>query len=180
MSLDKKEKLLSALEIFEGQLLYYATRITGNVEISREIVQDVFLKLWNQGSQHVYSHLPQWLFTVCRNLAIDKLRKEKHMVEFNTKTERINQQVSTSKTPSQIAEQNEDNSLLIKCIEILPEKNQELLRLKFQHGFSYKEIAKITGLSVTNVGFILHHSVQILRQNMAKLGEKEATKGGAL
>ena len=40
---------------------------------------------------------------------------------------------------------------------------QEVVRLKFQHGFSYKEIARITELSVTNVGFLIHTAVSRMR-----------------
>jgi RNA polymerase sigma-70 factor (ECF subfamily) len=41
------------------------------------------------------------------------------------------------------------------------------VRLKFQNGFSYKEIARITELSVTNVGFLIHTAVTRLRREFA-------------
>jgi DNA-directed RNA polymerase specialized sigma24 family protein len=41
------------------------------------------------------------------------------------------------------------------------------VRLKFQNGFSYQEISRITSLSVGNVGFILHTALKALRQNLS-------------
>ena len=41
-----------------------------------------------------------------------------------------------------------------------------MIRLKFQAGFSYKEISRITGLSMGNVGFIIHTAVKSLRASM--------------
>ena len=42
------------------------------------------------------------------------------------------------------------------------------MRLKFQNGLSYKEIAHITNLSVTNVGFLIHTAIKTLRQRMTE------------
>ena len=55
---------------------------------------------------------------------------------------------------------------LIRLIGRLPHNQQEVIRLKFQNGFSYQEISRITSLSVTNVGFILHTAIKALRREM--------------
>jgi RNA polymerase sigma-70 factor (ECF subfamily) len=52
-------------------------------------------------------------------------------------------------------------------VERLPERERELLRLKFQHGLSYQEMGVITGLSATNVGFLLHKAIRSLRQRLS-------------
>ena len=52
-------------------------------------------------------------------------------------------------------------------LDRLPPNQQEVVRLKFQNGFSYKEIARITELSVTNVGFLIHTAVTNLRREFA-------------
>jgi RNA polymerase sigma factor (sigma-70 family) len=48
----------------------------------------------------------------------------------------------------------------------LPDRQQEVLRLKFNAGLSYKEIAEVTGLTSTNVGFILHTAIAKLRKRL--------------
>jgi RNA polymerase sigma-70 factor (ECF subfamily) len=52
-------------------------------------------------------------------------------------------------------------------IDRLPPNQQEVVRLKFQNGFSYKEISRITELSVGNVGFLIHTAVARLRTEFA-------------
>ena len=56
-------------------------------------------------------------------------------------------------------------------MEDLPDNQQEVVRLKFQNGMSYKEIATVTELSVTNVGFLLHTAINTLRTRVAAVGE---------
>lgn len=73
--------------------------------------------------------------------------------------------------PGAGAERAETQAAVLKLIERLPRNQQEVVRLKFQNGFSYKEISRITSLSVTNVGFILHTAVARLRKEMAAQAE---------
>ena len=54
------------------------------------------------------------------------------------------------------------------CLAALPEKQRELVRLKYDGELSYKEIAEVTGLSVSNVGFILHGALAQLREALAR------------
>jgi RNA polymerase sigma-70 factor (ECF subfamily) len=48
----------------------------------------------------------------------------------------------------------------------LPANQQEAIRLKFQHELSYKQIAEVTQLSVSNVGFLIHTGLKTLRQRL--------------
>ena len=69
--------------------------------------------------------------------------------------------------PGRALENEETQAALLKMIEHLPPNQQEVVRLKFQNGFSYKEISRITELSVTNVGFLIHTAVARLRTEFA-------------
>jgi RNA polymerase sigma-70 factor (ECF subfamily) len=64
-------------------------------------------------------------------------------------------------------EASETQASVLALIDRLPPNQQEVIRLKFQNGFSYKEIARITELSVTNVGFLIHTAVTRLRREFA-------------
>src|SRR5437899_2147052 len=75
----KAEWIRSVLERYEGPLTRYAAQITGSVERARDVVQDTFLKLCGQEPDQVESYLDEWLFTVCRNRALDVQRKENRM-----------------------------------------------------------------------------------------------------
>ena len=75
----QSEWVREALHQFEGPLVRYAQRITGDLEAARDVVQDTFLKLCREDPATVDGHLSQWLFTVTRNRALDVHRKERRM-----------------------------------------------------------------------------------------------------
>jgi len=55
-------------------------------------------------------------------------------------------------------------------VETLDERSRELIRLKFHEGLSYKEISNRTGLTTGNVGYLLHHAIKAIGEELAKNG----------
>ena len=76
----------------------------------------------------------------------------------------LDQQVNGNANPSVMVEKQETSRHVQSLIGDLNPRQQEILRLKFQSSLSYKEIAEVMGLSVSNVGFILHKAIQKVRQ----------------
>jgi RNA polymerase sigma factor (sigma-70 family) len=152
----------SAVEQFQAPLLRYATRLVGDPDRARDVVQDTFLRLATQPAAAVADHLAEWLFTVCRNRAFDVGRKESRMKAFaEGAEERV---VAADPRPGAALEAAETHEAVLRLIDRLPAHQQEVVRLKFQSGFSYKEISRITSLSVSNVGFLIHTAIKTLRR----------------
>lgn len=146
-------------------LTRYATRLVGDADRARDIVQDTFIKLMAQPASGLEGHLAEWLFTVCRHRALDVLRKEGRMRQFEDgQMERVS---ADEPRPSRAIEAAETHDALLRLIGRLPPNQQEVIRLKFQNGFSYKEISRITTLSVSHVGVLIHHAVARLRTEYA-------------
>jgi DNA-directed RNA polymerase specialized sigma24 family protein len=76
----RADRVRSALERFEGPLTRYAASITGDIERARDVVQDTFVRLCDEEPGRLNGCLAQWLFTVCRNRALDVQRKEQRMI----------------------------------------------------------------------------------------------------
>lgn len=150
----------SVLDEFEGPLLRYAQRITGNLELAREVVQEIFLQICREDRSALEGHLAQWLFHVCRNRALDVQRKEHRM---SVATDLDLRSVPAGAEPPLQVELHETSSQLLLLLERLPANQQEVIRLKFQGGLKYREIAEVTGLSVSNVGVLLHTGLKRLR-----------------
>jgi len=145
----------------QGPLTRYATRLLGDPDRARDVVQDTFVKFMLQTPASINGHAVEWLFTVCRHRALDVLRKEGRMLRFEEgQVERVTAQDAR---PGRDLERAETHATILRMIDRLPTNQQEVVRLKFQHGFSYKEIAGITELSVTNVGFLIHTAVARMR-----------------
>ena len=68
--------------------------------------------------------------------------------------------------PSARAERKDDESTLLAALRALPLRQQEVVRLKFQDGMSYREIGAVTSNSVSNVGFLLHTALKTLRARL--------------
>ncbi|WP_414664717.1 RNA polymerase sigma factor [Horticoccus sp. 23ND18S-11] len=146
-------------------LTRYATRLLGDPDRARDVVQDTFVKLMAQSPAAINGHAVEWLFTVCRHRALDVMRKDGRLKRFEEgQVERV---TANDPRPGSSLEQAETHALVLSMIEQLPPNQQEVVRLKFQNGFSYKEISRITALSVTNVGFLIHTAVARLRADYA-------------
>ena len=156
----------AAVEHHQAPLLRYATRLLGgDADRARDVVQDTFVKLMAQPPEQVDGHVAEWLFTVCRNRTHDVQRKEGRMKRFEEG--QVEQLTATEPRPGRALEQNEQHAAVLRLIGQLPRNQQEVVRLKFQNGFSYQEISRITTLSTGNVGFILHTALKTLRSALA-------------
>lgn len=155
------EFLQRALEQYESPLIHYALRLTGNLDQARDVVQDTFLKLCRQSPDSFDGNLARWLFTVCRNGSFDLQRKERRM----TTAAELSEQPSTrQQSPEATVIARDSADRVFQMLDQLPDNQQEVVRLKFQNEMTYQEIADVTGLSVTNVGFLLHTALRRLRE----------------
>ena len=77
---------------------------------------------------------------------------------------------STDSTPAEVAETRDSAEHVFQLLDQLPENQQEVVRLKFQGGLSYRAISEVTGLSVSNVGYLLHQAIHTLRRRTQASG----------
>jgi RNA polymerase sigma-70 factor (ECF subfamily) len=148
----------------EGPLILYAQRLLGELARARDVVQETFLRLCRTRREQVAGHETAWLYTVCRRAALDVRRKERRMTLMNDQTAATFP--SSSPDPALALERSESTADILRMLERLPENQKEAITLKFGHGLSYKEIAEITGLTVSNVGFLIHTGLKTVRQRL--------------
>jgi RNA polymerase sigma factor (sigma-70 family) len=168
----KKEIWLSqCLDQNEKALVRYVYSLLKDIEAARDIVQDSFLKLWQQDQKELSGRETEWLFTVCRNRAYDYLRRKerKHISDSELNTEVADSSLSAEDL---IAAQTEQGALE-SLIQGLNEQQKEVLHLKFEQGLSYKEISQITGMSVNHVGVFIHNTVKALKEKAQQKGRHE-------
>ncbi|NUP04489.1 MAG: sigma-70 family RNA polymerase sigma factor [Polyangiaceae bacterium] len=159
----EKGWVLSALSAHEAALLRFAATIVGPVD-ARDVVQDTFLELCRARREDVEGHLVPWLFTVCRNRAVSLRRGAKRRAS----EEEVMGIASVEAGPHGELERKEAGETVAQLLEQLPERSREVVALKFAGGLSYKEIAEVTGLTVSHVGVILHEALSKVRERMLK------------
>ncbi len=157
-----RPRLLAALDRFERPLIAFAKSICNDLETARDAVQDTFLSLAKNPPEGDVESLAPWLFTVCRNRLVSLQRKNQRLTSMETLT--LPEAADPSPGPADAAENRETSSQLLRLIATLPARQQELVKLKFHGGLSYRDIATATGLTVTNVGTLLHQALDTLRR----------------
>lgn len=172
--------LAALLNRYERPLVRYALGIVGDLESARDAVQETFIRLSRllpSGAQsddandpseprtssldfNNTKHVEAWLFTVCRHRAIDHQRKHSRIIPMPLPEDHT----SNEPGPAAAIESRDTEASLLRLLDRLSPNQREVIRLKFQNDLSYQEIADITQLSVTNVGFILHTGLKKLRE----------------
>lgn len=161
----QSEWIRAAVDRYEGHLTRYAYRITRNLGRAQEVVQETFLRLCRETSGELDGRLGEWLFTVCRNQAFDVYRKERRMTTFTAEqAEAVF--ADQALEPAARVDTSDEASRIQFFVDQLPGSQQEVIRLKFQNGLSYQEISKVTGHSVSNVGFLIHRGLKTVRERM--------------
>jgi RNA polymerase sigma factor (sigma-70 family) len=151
-----------AVQMHERFLLRYAKSFVRDDATARDVVQDTFLKLCGQTPQSLDGHLLPWLVTVCRRTAIDYLRRSERM----NATDLGRDHKGDAPPADASAEQFDESARLRQLIDRLPQRQQEIVRLRFHGGLSYRAIGEVIGITETNVGFLLHTAIKQLRQHI--------------
>lgn len=185
---------------YERPLVRYAQSIVGDVDSARDVVQDVFIKLargdmgregggtsgsngadahstpHHDATGHTppsslppHAHLEAWLFTVTRNGALDHHRKHSRIIPMPIQDDRP----CGAPSPSATLESRDGEASLLRLLDALSPNQREVIRLKFQNDLSYREIAEVTQLTVTNIGFLLHTGLKKLRALAAELPQDD-------
>ena len=161
------QKFEEILQRFEIPLLQYAARITGGRERARDVVQETFVKFQRNGAINRQGEPATWLFTVCRNAALNVCRKERRMTYLNE--EAIELREAEKSMPFERLEEKEAAGFLLRIVATLPARQQEVIQLKFQSDLSYQQIAKIMKTTANNVGVLLHTALKTLRQRYGNI-----------
>ena len=155
---------------------YYFPRIynfiyarVGNRDDADEIVSVVFEKAFSRLDTYnsQYASFSTWLYAIAKNTIRNffRVKKIRTFVDIDDHIEKL--QDNTNDMDHKMV-QNETNDHLMKALNKLGDREKEVVSLKFWGALSNKEIAKVTGLGNSNVGVILHRSVNKLRNHMTE------------
>ena len=155
-------------------LYRFALRITLNHEDAEDVVQDTLIKVWNRRErwQEIES-MEAFCLTICRNLALDRIRRKDQANTTLDETELSGQQ-DTASDPYEKMQLRDRIEQVRKLIDTLPEKQRSCMQLRDFEGRSYKEIAQILNISEDQV------KVNIFRARQAIKKKYQETEGYGL
>ncbi len=169
--LKQDRKALELLyERYEKLLFSFAYRMTKRRELSEEIVQEVFIKLWTKPGIYDRSKgkFSSWLLTVTRNTSIDHLRRK------NENTYEIEDRDALQKDEPTIEEQvewKEDGRRLRKAMKILADEQREIVDLFYFKGLSQSKIADKIQIPLGTVKGRLRLALKHLRKHLESTGQ---------
>ena len=143
----------------------YAARLLSDPEAAEDVAQEVFLRL--QQNRENVGQPRAWAYRTARNLVIDHFRKKRQtnlgesLQELPAEATRFN--------PALLAEKRETYEMIQEKMNDLSARHREVLRLKFQEGLKYAEIAEVIDEPVTTVGWLLHEAVHKLRKELVEV-----------
>jgi RNA polymerase sigma-70 factor (ECF subfamily) len=139
---------------------FFRYRIGDRPEVE-DLTSQTFEKAWRARFRYRrdVAGFTTWLLTIARNVAIDYFRSVRAHAPLDEAAGR-----SAGITPEEQAAHRSDVERLGLLMSALPDRERELLSLKYGAGMTNRAIARVTGLSESNVGTIVHRAVQSLRE----------------
>lgn len=163
-TLGREQFVEQAMRDYESSLIGYASTLLNDIESARDVVQDTFLRLCRQDPGKVEAQLKSWLFTVCRNRALDILRRDRRVEPLeNIHWKKV---VGPGIQPDERLDLQERLAQIGALLSHLTPNQREVIILKFQQGLSYREIHEVTKLSKSNIGFLIHSGLKRLRDSL--------------
>lgn len=144
---------------------YFRYRL-GDETVAEDLTSHVLEKAWLK--RHRYRRdraaFSAWLFAIAKNEVVAYLRRRHISVPISLAED------AAGETVEHILEHTQDLQTLSHLLADLPERERELIALKFGADLNNREISRITGLSESNVGTILSRVLQRLREQWKGTG----------
>ena len=149
----------------QDKLFGFSCRLMGDTEDARDIVQEIYVKLWRMREKlHTYNNLEAFAMTMTRNLCLDKIRARR-----TVPYDRPFDGDSSQKPPDEILEVNDAARQAKEIIKHLPEQQRTVIHLRDVEGYEYEEIGEMTGMNVNNVRVVLSRARKRVREELLKI-----------
>lgn len=148
---------------------YFCYRV-GEGQLAEDLTATTFEKAWRKRRRYRrdLSAFSTWVFTIARNVATDHFRTARETLPL--RAELIENDSAPS--PEAQAAAKDETTQLSHLVQQLPNRERELLAMRYGAELSYAEIAKVSDLTPSNVGVILHRTVRRLREEWEETDER--------
>ena len=138
---------------------YIRYRLGSSVDVE-DLTSRTFEKAWRARARYRadLAGFSTWLVKIAQNVCVDYLRARRDHLSIDAALD-----VAGDASPYRDIERHSDQARLVALIARLPERERELIALKYGAGVSNVSIARLTNLSESNVGTVLHRAVETLR-----------------
>lgn len=162
-----KEAMKLIYEENYSSLYYYGVKFTSDIEIVKDIIQELFLELIDSGTRLSNTdNIRFYLLKALRNKLISHLSHQSRFVQTDSKSVEFNFLDSIEnqliKTEVEVEIQNQVRSAVKK----LSDKQQEIIYLRFYNDLSYPEIATIFKVEMQTVRNLMSRAIHSLKNDL--------------
>lgn len=155
------ESFSQLIEIYSGRLYGYFYRLSGNRDISDELLSELFVKLVEKIGTFRGERFESWLFKVAANIFYDFLRKKELQKRYlDSQRDNFTEQLEPESSSNEITDD------LQKKLEKLDEETRQLLMMRFYSDLSFKEIAAMRSEPIGTTLSKVHRGLKKLREMM--------------
>ena len=162
-----------SLETFNTQVLplkdklyRFSLRIVKDNQEAEDVVQDIMIKVWNKREDwSSWSSMEAMCMTMTRNLSIDRTRnKHRKVGQMPDHYDAPDQ----AQNPAQKAVSSDLMGHIQSIIDRLPEKQKSVIQLREIEGYTYKEIAELLNVPLSQVKINVHRARLFLKKELLK------------
>lgn len=137
-------------ESFAPRIKAYMIRQGADATTAEELAQETLLTVWRKAGLYsdTKGSATTWIFTIARNLRIDRLRRE---VPWQALPEGRDEEPSGDQLPDEAVSEKERRQRVQEVVATLPEDQQEVIVLSYIEGLSHSEIAERLNLPLGTV-----------------------------
>ena len=152
-------------ELYKDRLYYYALKITKDGDAAEDIVQQVFVNLWNHREDiRPDCSFDAYLFKIVRNCAFNhlknvvrtKLIKQEYQDQFNWQSLEAEEYLAYQ----------ECEEVALQAIDALPEKRQIIFKMSYEDGMSHEDIAELLNISIHTVKSQLSKATKKIKEQL--------------
>ena len=162
-AISARETFAELYEQYMPKVFRYIQYKVSNIQLTEDLTSTVFEKALVNFSRYSSdkAKFSTWVFSIARNVVIDYYRVQgrRQTAPLEEATEIASQDLS----PEEELLKSEEREKLQVCLAELSQEEKEIVRLKFGAELNNRQIAKMLGLSETNVGTKLYRAVRKLR-----------------
>ena len=162
------EEITQVMDDLEGPLLGYAGRLLRSHDSAQDVVQDAFIRyLKYRQKKGEIANAKAWLYRVVHNLALDHIRKTRRSEQLHDQLSDVTEDAQTDCPASSFSRRDAERAAW-RLLDGLSAREQKIVVLRVVEERSYKEIAEIMDLTVSNIGFILHTTMKKLSRELSR------------
>jgi RNA polymerase sigma-70 factor (ECF subfamily) len=159
------------VELHNKPLINFIARFTGDRDSAEDIAQEVFLRVYKAANDYKpQAKFKTWLFTIATNLCLNEIRDSKNIhkiIDLSGLHEQDFPMIAPENfSPQKAAENAELRTAVSRVIQNLPENQRIAILLRQYNDFSYSEISKIMGITLSAVESLIQRARQSLKKSL--------------